>query len=449
MNNKNFIKETNGITLIALIITVIILLILAGTAISIAVNGGDLFGKAQNAVEGYNRKVSEENTVTDYYKALLDQYAGGGNEGALPEGWYADAVAIAYPSATAAQKAPIPKGFTVSSVSTENTIANGLVIYEGSEAVTDDNHENVMQNRNQYVWIPVADINDMVMCKSRTDESECNIGFDENGVLKCKNSAHSETATDLCGRLYNENIDWDNPTVTDGKSFYSGSMATIKTGQTWDTSGFHEPALVTDYDENTTAAQEQIESDFYSMAESVAVYGGFYVARYEVQANAGSKADKDVVTGATNDQLWYGLYGTLRKQIKNGTTTTLVGQMIWGSQYDQVIKFIGEDAQEGHNYQKIAVAKSGANSSDNLKNIFDLEGNLFEWTAEANSSDYCAFRGGDFALAGYGYFYPASNRYYDGPNDTSSDLSSRQSLYVPLKAGSDSLEGAGNIIYDP
>ena len=53
-------NNEKGITLIALIITVIILLILAGTAISIGVNGGDLFEKAQNAVELYNSKVAEE-----------------------------------------------------------------------------------------------------------------------------------------------------------------------------------------------------------------------------------------------------------------------------------------------------------------------------------------------------------------------------------------------------
>ena len=49
-----------GITLIALIITVIVLLILAGTAVSIAINGGDIFNKATEAKEGWNAKVAEE-----------------------------------------------------------------------------------------------------------------------------------------------------------------------------------------------------------------------------------------------------------------------------------------------------------------------------------------------------------------------------------------------------
>ena len=53
-------KTNKGITLIALIITVIILLILAGTAIAISINGGNIFEKAQNAVTQYNGKVEEE-----------------------------------------------------------------------------------------------------------------------------------------------------------------------------------------------------------------------------------------------------------------------------------------------------------------------------------------------------------------------------------------------------
>ena len=55
-------KENKGITLIALIITVIVLLILAGTAISIAINGGDIFSKASEAREEWNIAIENEGT---------------------------------------------------------------------------------------------------------------------------------------------------------------------------------------------------------------------------------------------------------------------------------------------------------------------------------------------------------------------------------------------------
>ena len=60
-------KYQNGITLIALIITVIILLILAGTAISVSVNGRDIFGKTSDAREQWNEAVAAENDELNKY----------------------------------------------------------------------------------------------------------------------------------------------------------------------------------------------------------------------------------------------------------------------------------------------------------------------------------------------------------------------------------------------
>ena len=63
-----------GITLIALVITVIVLLILAGAAISIAINGGDLFTKTNTAVESWNEKVQEEETNVQSYINMMEEY---------------------------------------------------------------------------------------------------------------------------------------------------------------------------------------------------------------------------------------------------------------------------------------------------------------------------------------------------------------------------------------
>ncbi|MBR6033386.1 MAG: hypothetical protein IKP28_01340 [Clostridia bacterium] len=55
-----FKTKENGITLIALVITVIVLLILAGTAISLSVSGDGLFTKVNTTKEKHNEKVVEE-----------------------------------------------------------------------------------------------------------------------------------------------------------------------------------------------------------------------------------------------------------------------------------------------------------------------------------------------------------------------------------------------------
>ena len=59
---KNFERESKdkGITLIALIITVIMLLILAGTAITLSINGGDLFEKPESAKNKWNNATLKE-----------------------------------------------------------------------------------------------------------------------------------------------------------------------------------------------------------------------------------------------------------------------------------------------------------------------------------------------------------------------------------------------------
>ena len=69
-------QKQYGITLIALIITVIVLLILAGTAITIGLNGGQLFSRANNAAIQWNSRVSEEeNAIVDVLKYLEEKKA--------------------------------------------------------------------------------------------------------------------------------------------------------------------------------------------------------------------------------------------------------------------------------------------------------------------------------------------------------------------------------------
>ena len=60
MPNVKCKTQNRGITLVALIITVIVLLILAGTAISIAVNGGDIFSRTAEARNQWNSAVANE-----------------------------------------------------------------------------------------------------------------------------------------------------------------------------------------------------------------------------------------------------------------------------------------------------------------------------------------------------------------------------------------------------
>ena len=65
-------KKNKGITLIALIITIIILLILVGISVNLLIKG-DLFGSAEKAVNGTNAKVEEQQTRVDELMGELNQ----------------------------------------------------------------------------------------------------------------------------------------------------------------------------------------------------------------------------------------------------------------------------------------------------------------------------------------------------------------------------------------
>ena len=66
------LEKRNGITLIALVITIIVLLILAGVTLAAISGQGNIIGSAENAVGKYNNKVIEEqeqlNEVIEYIK---------------------------------------------------------------------------------------------------------------------------------------------------------------------------------------------------------------------------------------------------------------------------------------------------------------------------------------------------------------------------------------------
>ena len=62
-----------GISLVALIITIIVLLILAGTAIATALSGESLFSKSSEAKSTWNAAVAEEyNSLNDVVDVLIN-----------------------------------------------------------------------------------------------------------------------------------------------------------------------------------------------------------------------------------------------------------------------------------------------------------------------------------------------------------------------------------------
>ena len=66
-------EKYKGITLVALVITIVILLILAGISISTLTNTG-IFQKAKDAKKASENAELEQNTRLDEYESELDKY---------------------------------------------------------------------------------------------------------------------------------------------------------------------------------------------------------------------------------------------------------------------------------------------------------------------------------------------------------------------------------------
>ena len=425
MEKKQKGRKEKGITLVALVVTIIVLIILAGVTLNIVLDQNGIINKTQQATEDYDTAQREEQELLGVVEDYIE-YAG--------------------------KTAPIPERYTKSQITTEDDVAEGVVIYEIPEGATvnwtdneDENGKNqstitigetttnLQETVNQYVWIPVPDINSMVMCSSNTGDSVCNLIYDETAdTLTCTNPDHSETATELVGRLYIARLNFAGG--DDGDYIYSYTMDFTKKDQTYDESSYHEPNTVS-YDADNGLELSQLKSNFTAMAKSVAKNGGFYISRYEVGAGGETKKGQTVLTGASGDNIeenslganmWYGLYNTIRNINTNK-------QMIWGCQYDQVVKFIGEEAQIGHNDRNLTINLdlSGQNELDKMKNIYDFEGNRYEWTAEVLSTGYRAIRGSNCSYARQVFFMPTSNRELYGDTTVASEFfSSRSTLYL-------------------
>ena len=78
-------SKTRGITLIALIITVVVMLILAGVAISVFSEGG-LFDRIRKSAELYNNSVNDESSALQNWLGLLNEATQGSGGGGGPGG---------------------------------------------------------------------------------------------------------------------------------------------------------------------------------------------------------------------------------------------------------------------------------------------------------------------------------------------------------------------------
>ena len=465
-------KEKNqGITLIALIITIIIMLILVAVSISLALNSG-LFEKAGKATQEWQTAQDAEgelgagkvniggttyNSIEDYLTAL----------NSLAPGKRAD-TDTDYTSN--GKTAKIPAGFTVSGILNETTIDEGLVIYDipssvdtssenfWTETVTigDQTYPKVQTEYNQFVWVPVetayvkkSDLEKIITDSdgSITTEKAAMQSLVDNGTYPM--AVQLANGTDYRGILYSFSAG------TNGVKIEVRDFSTTANYNDGSVTYWREPAKLSSTNASSVDQEKEpaldLQTEYNNIVKSIASQKGFWVARYELSysTKGESKRGKAVATAEdTNTNQWYGLYTACQGMYPSSEITGMKSSMIYGSEWDQIMIWMKDvkNTQDNTKYYILDSSYMGNYNTEtggtggpqvtgylekySVKKVFDLGGNLNDWTTEAYDALNRVLRGNRYGSNGSSS--PASRRYILIPTITYSFSSARSALYVTL-----------------
>lgn len=427
---KREIFENKGITLVALIITIIVLLILAGVSLSFVLNGG-ILDKSQQAVNEYQNAANNESEILEYIDSTLEQKineinsGAGGGTGDTPT---VDSNGLATEDTTITTDDPnvqivIPEGFAPAILETgrtdsmpgENGAVKSIMPKEQWNSITAEQinkgivvvdyaitYTGSVPDFNEYVWIPISD-----------------------------SSKFARVA-------------WNGP-YWNGSSWQEGEHPLANSSE--------------------TKANKYWEEADSNMVDSVNINKGFYISRYEA-----SEMNSTTAQSKRGQEPWVFVDQTEAKTASSNMKTEMNSHLIYGVEWDSILQWlldsqakIGADTV-GEPLQTIAIEDiqsdsrswgnynnsvggaaensgsrqpSGINEYWKVNNIYDLAGNVLEWTQENYSTGTSrAYRGGHSYNDGGNY--PAAYRgYNDGGFTYGSIRFQGRLLCVALYSGSD------------
>ena len=423
-NKKNYLKQ-NGITLIALVVTIVVLLILAGVSLNAIFSENGIIKRAKDAQNKMDQATQNDldsiNELNNWIDGKINGTTGGGTTGgdANPSttSKISTLVGTVVDKNTKAEdaygnKITIPKGFKV--------VAHGTVAGSATYTYSGDNIPAVQDgiviengtDGNQFVWVPVGTIKN----KNNTTNT-ITLGryeFDSNtGALK-SNTPVQVASVENCTQEVTINTNYKELSV-----FRAGNSATDSTAQ------------------NATARNLE---EFIS---TTLANGGYYIARFEASGTASkitSKYNQTVLGNITQPNAAKAareMYGEIKENNKLVYASDLVNSYAW----DTAIIFIqtygtGADANSYASKNKSTLLTKTGINSDKYCNIWDMSGNACEWTTEYSTysdDSYfmpCVCRGGYYGTARDKTFYYTSNRYFVSTTISNSTSGLRSILYV-------------------
>lgn len=411
---RNYSNQT-GITLIALVVTIVVLLILAGVTINAVFSDRGIIKKAQDAQNKANESIQKDMNEINALENWLNENTGESNndkevnistlvgKGAVTKNTKA--------VDTYGNKITIPKGFKVLAHGTEAGSATYTYSGDTIPAVQDGIVIENGTDGNQFVWVPVGTI------KNKSDDSK------------------GATSTITLGRYSSFTATNGVYTPAQVASVENYTQAVEISNKYQELSTFRDGSK-SDGSENATARNL---AEFISTSLS---NGGYYIARFEASGTASKITSKYNQTLLNNikqpnaAKAAREMYGEVKENDELIYASDLVNSYAW----DTAIIFIQTYSTEtdASNYASKNKSASFANTginNDKYCNIWDMSGNVFEWTTEsstyssASSFCPCVRRGGYCSTRGIAGSYTSyRNNFYTAYSDSIHGL--RPLLYV-------------------
>ena len=434
---KNYSNQT-GITLIALVVTIVVLLILAGVSINALFSENGIIKRAQDAQNKMNNaQESDLNALNDLDKWINNQVNGttggnttGGNDNPSTTPKISTLVGKVVDKNTKAEdaygnKITIPKGFKI--LEHNPTSSTGAVTYNYTNSEETGEHIPAVQDGiviedtqtgtagNQFVWVPVGTIknkngstNTITLGRYEFDSS--------TGALKSTTPAQV-ASVENCTKIV---------TISKGGTDYQ-ELSTFREGNS----------------ATNSTAQNATARNLEEFISTTLANGGYYIARFEASGTASkitSKYNQTVLGNITQPNAAKAareMYGEIKENNKLVYASDLVNSYAWDTAIVFIQTYSGKTDYASHNESKTtkAFTATGKNN-DKYCNIWDMSGNAYEWTTEYSTYSYdsdfyaCVYRGGYYGTADGGADSCTSYRIYSYPTSSVSYNGLRPLLYV-------------------
>ena len=381
MSNKQ--KQQKGITLIALVITIIVLLILAGISISMLMGQNGILNRAQEAKEKTEKAGEDELRRLTQMQAAMN----------LENTTHTD-------NSTGVEKTvTIPAQCAVSQVEGENTLEDGLVIID--------------VNGNEWVWIEVPE---NVTQNATTDDDIKNALI--SYATEYRTSGYSDEWYEGCGLSEQEYVDK-----------YSEMLRSIKVNNgffvgRYEVGSFDAPTTANDttrkaviqkgaYPYNyVKCSQAQALSEDFRPNEGTTCSLMFGIQWDLILKYLEENGDWDTTTNESsyylkNDSSSWGNYINAKFPIEEGNMYAVYSNFKLGDWDNVPNNYIKPSYSTRGNGILLSTGSTERNSQ---MNIYDFAGNVYEWTLEKSTDTgrLCVLRGG-YYCNDYGSDVPASD----------------------------------------